>query len=349
MRRLPSLLPLLLLLVSASQFPLRGAGPSAVTVADIVVAADGSGDFRTIGEAIAAVPDYEHSRITTVLIRAGVYEEMVTIPANKCRLHLIGEDAARTVITYGKYAEGRWPVGGTRVGTSGSATMYVHASYVTIENLTIRNTAGSGPDIGQAVALFTNGDCIFVRGCRILGNQDTLYTYGSVGRDGSLVRNYFLDCYIEGTTDFIFGSSACYFQGCEIRSKVDSFITAASTPEGHPYGYVFRECDFTAGEGVAKCYLGRPWGAYARTVVIDCTLGAHILPEGWHDWEKEGKPLTKKNAYYAEYRNHGPGSDTSARVDWSFRLNPYQAEDYTFEAVMHRPSDPRPWDPFDNR
>ncbi len=338
-----------LCLLCLALLPLRAEESRHEISADIVVAKDGSGDFRTVSEAIDAVPDYEHGKITTIFIREGVYNEKVTIPNNKYRLHLLGENALRTVITYGKYAEGKWPVGGTRIGTSGSATMYIHAYYVTIENLTIENSAGEGPEIGQAVAVFTNGDFIFFKGCRLLGNQDTLYTYGSVGRKGNIVRNYYLDCYIEGTTDFIFGSSVCYFENCEIRSKKDSFVTAASTPEGSRYGYVFHRCRFTADPGVKNCYLGRPWGAYAKTVILECELGSHILPEGWHDWEKEGKPLTKKNAYYAEYRNFGPGACASGRVDWSFQLNPYQAEDYTFGKVMSTPLDEHPWDPFDNK
>jgi|GEM_PF-433540 len=234
---------------------------------DIVVSPDGHGDFFTVQEAIDAVPDYSHDRITTIYIRKGVYREMVTIPHNKFRIHIQGEDAENTVITHGKYAEQIWPGFDFKVGTSGSATLYVHASYITFENLTFENTAGEGKPIGQAVAVFTDGDFLFFHKCRFIGNQDTLYTYGRYGKDGGVKRNYYLDCYIEGTTDFIFGPSICYFENCTIHSKKNSYVTAASTFPGQKYGYVFKDCRLTAAPGIDKCYLGRPCGAYAKTVL----------------------------------------------------------------------------------
>lgn len=315
--------------------------------AEIIVAQDGSGDYTTVQAAIDACPDYEHSHITTILIKAGTYREMVTIPANKQRLHIMGEGAEKTIISYGKYAEQLWPGTDRKVGTSGSATMYVHASFVTFEDLTVENTAGASKEIAQAVALFTNGDCIFFHRCRLVANQDTIYTFGRYGLDGQIVRNYFLDCYIEGTTDFIFGPSIAFFEGCTIHSKKNSYVTAASTLPGQKYGYVFHNCRLTAAEGIDKCYLGRPWGAYAKTVFIGCELGSHILPEGWHNWEKPGKPNTEKNSYYAEYGNTGPGA-AGKRVKWSKQLSARQAAEYTFDKVMSHAGE-SVWDPFDNR
>ncbi|MBQ3723595.1 MAG: hypothetical protein II851_07805 [Bacteroidales bacterium] len=315
---------------------------------NIVVAQDGSGDYATVQEAINACPDYSHTAITTIFIRKGVYKEEVTIPHTKFRLHIVGEDAEKTVITYEKYAEQLWPGRDFKVGTSGSATVYIHASYITFENLTFENTAGEGKEIGQAVAVFTDGDFLFFKNCRFLANQDTLYTYGRYGKNGGIKRNYFLDCYIEGTTDFIFGPSIAYFEGCHIHSKKNSYVTAASTLEGQKYGYVFKNCKLTAAPGIEKCYLGRPWGAYAKTVFIDCELGAHILPEGWHDWEKPGKPDTKKNSYYAEYGSTGPGA-RGPRVKWAHVLKPRQLKDYTFEKVMYQKEDGIVWNPYDNR
>ncbi len=322
----------------------------AVSAPEIVVAKDGTGDFMTVQEAIDACPDYEHSHITTILIKEGTYEEMVTIPHNKFRLHIQGQGADKTVITYGKYAKAFWPDSERTVGTSGSASVYVHSSYVTFEDLTIENSAGGGPEIAQAVALFTDGDFLFFRNCRFIGNQDTIYTYGRYGKDGGIKRCYFLDCYIEGTTDFIFGPSIAYFENCQIHSKKNSYVTAASTLEGQEYGYVFKGCRLTADEGITKCYLGRPWGAYAKTVFIECELGAHILPEGWHNWEKEGKPNTEKNSYYAEYRNFGPGAaGRKERVKWSHQLTDRQAARYSFEKVMYQSNDGIIWNPYDNR
>ena len=316
---------------------------------DIVVSKDGSGDYLTVQEAVNAAPDYLHDDITEILVREGVYEEMVTIPHNKCRLHICGEGAERTVIQFGKYAQQSWPGTDIKVGTSGSATMYIHASHVTLEGLTVANTAGSGKEIAQAVALFTNGDFLFFKDCRFIGNQDTVYTYGRYSKDGGIVRNYFLDCYIEGTTDFIFGPSIAFFDNCVIHSKKNSFVTAASTLKGQKNGYVFKGCTLTADPGVTTCYLGRPWGAYAKTVFIECEIGGHIVPEGWHDWEKPGKPDTRKNSFYAEYGCTGPGASLSGRVKWAHVLSPRQALEYTFEKVMFQPEDGIMWDPYDNK
>ena len=315
---------------------------------DIVVSPDGHGDFFTVQEAIDACPDYSHTHITTIFIRKGTYRERVIIPHNKFRLHISGEDAESTVITWNNYAEKIWPGFDFKVGTSGSATLYVHSSYVTFENLTFENTAGEGKPIGQAVAVFTDGDFLFFHKCRFIGNQDTLYTYGRFGKDGGIKRNYYLECYIEGTTDFIFGPSICYFENCTIHSKKNSYVTAASTLPGQKYGYVFVDCKLTAAPGVDKCYLGRPWGAYAKTVFIHCELGPHIAPEGWHDWEKEGKPDTKKNSYYAEFQNYGPGA-SGFRVNWAHEMTAGQVADHSFEKVMYQKQDGIVWNPFDNR
>ena len=275
---------------------------------------------------------------------------MVTIPHNKFRLLIKGQGAEQTIITFGKYAKDKWAVNGLEMGTSGSASMYIHSSYVTLEDLTVENSAGEGKEIAQAVALFTDGDFLFFNRCRFIGNQDTVYTYGRYGKDGGIKRNYFLDCYIEGTTDFIFGPSIAWFENCHIHSKKNSYVTAASTFEGQKWGYVFHKCRLTADPEITKCYLGRPWGAYAKTVFIECELGPHILPEGWHDWEKEGKPDTKKNSYYAEYHNFGPGAaGKKERVKWSYQLKDKQAAEYTFENVMFQNQDGIVWNPFDNK
>ena len=217
-----------------------------------------------------------------------------------------------------------------------------------IEDITFENSSGEGKEIGQAVAVFTDGDFLFFNRCRFIGNQDTLYTYGRYGKFGGIKRNYYKDCYIEGTTDFIFGPSISYFENCHIHSKKNSYVTAASTLEGQKYGYVFVGCRLTADEGIDQCYLGRPWGAYARTVFIRCELGSHILPDGWHDWEKDGKPNTKENSYYAEYKNFGPGA-RGPRVGWSHQLTDKEAGEYSFEKVMFQEEDGIVWDPYNNK
>ena len=315
---------------------------------DIVVDQTGHGDYMTVQEAINAVPNYSHEKITTILIKAGTYREAIDIPHTKFRMKIMGQGADKTILTYDRYAEQIWPDDEFKVGTSGSASIYIHSSYVTFEDITFENTAGEGKEIGQAVAVFTDGDFLFFHRCRFIGNQDTLYTYGRFGKDGGIKRNYFLDCYIEGTTDFIFGPSIAYFENCHIHSKKNSYVTAASTLQGQKYGYVFKNCKLTADPGIDKCYLGRPWGAYAKTVFIGCELGPHIVVDGWHDWEKEGKPDTKKNSYYAEYQNVGPGAK-GPRVKWAHTLTAKQAAEYTFEKVMYQAEDGIVWNPYLNR
>ena len=315
---------------------------------DIVVDQTGHGDYMKVQDAINAVPNYSHDKITNILIKAGTYKEAIDIPHTKFRMKIMGQGADKTILTYDRYAEQLWPDNDFKVGTSGSASIYIHSSYVTFEDITFENTAGEGKEIGQAVAVFTDGDFLFFHRCRFIGNQDTLYTYGRFGKEGGIKRNYFLDCYIEGTTDFIFGPSIAYFENCHIHSKKNSYVTAASTLQGQKYGYVFKNCKLTAAPGIDKCYLGRPWGAYAKTVFIGCELGPHIVADGWHDWEKEGKPNTKKNSYYAEYQNVGPGAQ-GPRVKWAHTLTAKQAAEYTFEKVMYQAQDGIRWNPFDNR
>ena len=315
---------------------------------DIVVDQTGHGDYMTVQEAIDAVPNYSHEKITSILIKAGTYKEAIDIPHTKFRMKIMGQGADKTILTYDRYAEQLWPDNDFKVGTSGSASIYIHSSYVTFEDITFENTAGEGKEIGQAVAVFTDGDFLFFHRCRFIGNQDTLYTYGRFGKDGGIKRNYFLDCYIEGTTDFIFGPSIAYFENCHIHSKKNSYVTAASTLQGQKYGYVFKNCRLTADPGIDKCYLGRPWGAYAKTVFIGCELGAHIVADGWHDWEKEGKPNTKENSYYAEYQNVGPGAK-GPRVSWAHTLTAAEAAEYTFEKVMYQAEDGIVWNPYQNR
>ena len=315
---------------------------------DIVVDQTGHGDYMTVQEGINAVPNYSHDKVTTILIKAGTYKEAIDIPHTKFRMKIMGQGADKTILTYDRYAEQLWPDNDFKVGTSGSASIYIHSSYVTFEDITFENTAGEGKEIGQAVAVFTDGDFLFFHRCRFIGNQDTLYTYGRFGKEGGIKRNYFLDCYIEGTTDFIFGPSIAYFENCHLHSKKNSYVTAASTLPGQKYGYVFKNCRLTADPGIDKCYLGRPWGAYAKTVFIECELGPHIVADGWHDWEKEGKPDTKKNSYYAEYRNVGPGAK-GPRVKWAHTLTAKEAAGYSFEKVMYQEEDGIRWNPYVNR
>ena len=282
---------------------------------DFVVAKDGSGDFFSLGEAIAAVPDFCRDT-TTIVFCEGVYDEKIAIPHTKRNVRLVGRGDA--VVTGDGYAS-KPGATGVPMGTSGSSTVYFGGDNWAIEGVSFANTAGR---VGQAVAVQTLATNLVFRNCRFLGNQDTLYLHGKGNLDGTTVEDNtqvrFYDCYIEGTTDFIFGAASALFSGCEIRSKADSYITAASTCKGLPCGFVFVGCRLTADEGVEKCYLGRPWRDHAQTFFIDCELGAHIRPEGWHDWQK---PHAHKTARYGERGSFGPGAGQQARVGWAKPLS----------------------------
>jgi len=298
--------------------------------ARLVVAADGSGDYPTIQEAVNAVRDFTLFRVT-IFIRKGVYHEKLCIPTWKCSITLEGEDRDSTIITNSDYSGKAYPgkdaSGRDKFGTFTSYTVLVAGDDIIAENLTFENAAGP---VGQAVALHVEGDrCIF-RNCRLLGNQDTLYA----GCADS--RQYYKDCYIEGTTDFIFGAATVWFEGCTIHSKRDSYVTAASTTDSQPYGFVFDHCKLTAATGAVKVFLGRPWRPYAATIFMHSELGAHILPQGWHNWDK---PENEKTARYAEYDNTGAGAATGKRVNWSAQLSAKNAKNITLTKVFSN------WDP----
>lgn len=272
---------------------------------DFTVAQDGSGDFTTVQEAINAVPDFRKANRTTILIRKGNYKEKIIIPECKINLSLIGEDGA--VITYDDYAS-KLNRFGEEKSTSGSASCYIYAPDFIAENLTFENSAGP---VGQAVACFVSGDRAIFRKCRFLGNQDTLYTYGYP------TRQYYEDCYIEGTVDFIFGKATAVFNRCDIHSRGKGYVTAPATPEDSRYGYVFHDCRLTAAEGVENVSLSRPWRPYAQAVFINCELGKHISPAGWDNW---GKASNEQTVNYAEYNSKGPGANPTARAPYSRQL-----------------------------
>lgn len=296
---------------------------------DIIVAQDGSGDYKTVQEAINAVPDFRKNKETRIFIRNGVYKEKLVLAECKLNVTLIGESADSTILTYDDYAS-KPNAYGENKGTSGSSSFFIYGPDFHASNITFANS--SGP-VGQAVAVFVAGTrAVFYR-CRFLGYQDTLYTYGKVS------KQYYKDCYIEGTVDFIFGASTAFFDGCEIHSLGRGYLTAASTPENMAYGYVLSNCRLTAAPGVERVMLGRPWRPYAKTVYVNCTMGSHIDPVGWFNWGVE----KEKTAFYAEcgsVTTDGKPVDTSRRVAWSKRVN---AADYTVEKVLEDADHPEWW------
>ncbi len=288
---------------------------------DFVVAKDGSGNFKTVQEAINAVPDFR-KKITTIFIKNGIYKEKLILPASKDLIKFIGENADSTILTYDNYAAKK-NIFGEEIGTSGSSSFFIFGNDFTAENMTFENS--SGP-VGQAVAVRIEGDRAEFINCRFLGFQDTLYPHGKKS------RQYYYNCYIEGTVDFIFGWSTAVFDSCEIFCKKGGgYITAASTDRDSKYGFVFINCNITGDAPDSSYYLGRPWRPYSNVVFLKCELPDLIKPEGWNNW---GNPGNEKTAYYAEYKNTGPGYQPDKRVDWSHQLADKEANEYTIKKIF---------------
>ncbi|CAM4372045.1 pectinesterase family protein [Paenibacillus tarimensis] len=321
----------------------------------MIVAADGSGDFRTVQEAIDAADAYGSGQPVTIRIRSGIYKEKVSV--ERPGVTLIGDDAESTIITYDDYAQKQFP-DGEHYHTFHSYSFLVGADDFTAEQLTFANTAGPGERVGQALAVYADGDRTVFRRCRFLGKQDTLFTgplppkpkeRASFGGPRDILprratRQLYEDCYIEGDIDFIFGSATAYFLGCELFSRrrdlpgvgeahpvTHGWITAASTPEHAPFGYVFDTCRLTGDAPPGSVYLGRPWRDHAHTLYMNCWMGTHIRPEGWDNW---GRPDSEHSVRYEEYANTGPGACPSQRVSWSRQLLPEEAEHYRIGRVL---------------
>ena len=286
----------------------------------IVVARDGTGEFRTIDEAIEvcrAFMDYHK----VIFVKNGTYKEKLIIPSWVQNIEICGEDAEKTIITYDDHANIKTADRPKGMGTFRTYTLKIEGNDITLKNITIENNSAR---LGQAVALHTEGDRLVFVGCRFIGHQDTVYT-GVAG-----TRLYFKDCYICGTTDFIFGPSTAWFEGCTIESLINSYVTAASTPQDQAFGYVFNNCRLIASGDATKVYLGRPWRDYGYTLFMNCELGAHIRPEGWHHWEKH----REQTARYLEYNNRGAGYQPKERVSWSRQLTKKEASAITLEKVF---------------
>lgn len=300
----------------------------------ITVAADGSGDFKTVQEALDAVPDKSPDR-TIIRIKPGKYEGQKILAAGKNNVTLLGENAATTILDWNINTNEEQPPG-TNQRHKGTAFV-VGGNDFKVDNITFQNSSG---DHGQALALRLDGDRAIVSRCRLLGWQDTLRPEKG--------RSYFKDCYIEGRVDFIYGSGTAVFDKCEIKSKNGGYVTAASTPKEKEFGFVFFGCKLTAdptpwvdptgkiatkppGKKPVLAYLGRPWRPDASVVFVNCEMGDHIQPEGWHNW---GKAENESTARYAEFNNKGPGADTSKRVAWSKQLDKAEGSKITVESVL---------------
>ena len=293
----------------------------------LFVARDGTAEFRNVSEAIEVCRAFmEYHKV--IYVKKGVYKEKLVIPPWLTNIEICGEDRDQTVITWDDHANIKADItpltaNGTpqKIGTFRTFTLKIEGSKITLKNITIENNSAR---LGQAVALHTEGDRLTFVNCRFLGHQDTIYT------GNAKTRLYFKDCYIEGTTDFIFGPSTAWFEHCQIFCKANSYITAASTPQDVAYGYIFNNCSITCDQGVDKVYLGRPWRDYGYTLFMNCQLPRQIRPEGWHQW----RPEAVKTARYMEYNNTGEGADVSKRVPWSRQLTKKEASKITPEAVF---------------
>ncbi|NMR34745.1 pectin esterase [Chryseobacterium aquaticum] len=295
----------------------------------IVVSKDGKGNFTTVQQAIDAVENGSSVR-TKILVKAGTYKEKIIIPENKGAILLEGENPENTIITYDDFASKK-NSDGKDIGTTNSSTIFIYSDNFSAKNISFENSSGR---VGQAVVVLTSGDRIIFENCRFLGNQDTLYLKGvQDSTDKSRPsRNYFKNCYIEGTTDYIFGAGTAVFENCVIYSKeTASYVTAASTPQQNEYGFVFINSKIVGNAEENSVYLGRPWRPFAKTVFIDCEINSTIKPEGWHNWSK---PDAEKTTFYGEYNSKGSGANISKRVFWSHQLTKEESKKYTAKNIL---------------
>ena len=287
----------------------------------LFVARDGTAEFRNVADAIEVCRAFmEYHKV--IFVKRGTYKEKLIVPSWLDNIEIVGEDVNQTIITFDDHANIRLAGTEQGMGTFRTYTLKIEGNGITLKNITIENNSAR---LGQAVALHTEGDRLRFIGCRFLGHQDTIYT----GKAGT--RLYFENCYIEGTTDFIFGPSTAWFEGCTIKSKANSYVTAASTPNKVEFGYVFNHCRLIAEEGINKVFLGRPWRPYAYTLFMNCELGKHIVPAGWHNW---GNAANEQTARYLEYNNSGEGAATTQRASWSRQLSKKEAAAITPQQVF---------------
>ena len=285
------------------------------------VAQDGTGDFGTVQAALDAVP-FNNNKAISIFIKNGVYKEKLHLDSGKNFITLIGEDKFSTILTYDDHTGKVSPRGDT-INTRSSWSFIIKADNFTARNLTFQNDAGFAA--GQAVAVESDGDKAVFDNCRFIGNQDVLFTSSETSRQ--LYKN----CYIEGTTDFIFGAATVWFEKCHIHSKKNSHVTAASTPQNKMFGYVFNECILTGDTSIHNASLGRPWRLYAAVAYLHCYIGQHIRPEGWSVWNNND---SHKTARYAEYKNYGASVDVLKRVSWSKQLSDEEVKKYTLRNVL---------------
>lgn len=278
-----------------------------ITVADAVVAADGTGNFTTISDAVLAAPDYSTKRYV-IHVKRGVYVENVEIKKKKWNIMMVGDGIDATVITGNRSFIDGWT-------TFRSATFAVSGRGFIARDITFQNTAG--PEKHQAVAIRSDTDLgVFYR-CAMRGYQDTLYAHS--------MRQFFRECIITGTVDFIFGDATAVFQSCQIKAKQGlpnqkNSITAQGRKDpNEPTGFTIQfsniaaDTDLLLNLNTTATYLGRPWKLYSRTVFMQNYMSDAINPVGWLEWNGN---FALDTLYYGEYMNSGPGASLDRRVKW---------------------------------
>jgi len=328
----PALAPVLL------ATPRAPASAATTDKADATVSADGSGTHTTVQSAVDAAPA-GGTKPFVIHVKPGVYREHLVVPADRPFITLRGDtdEAAATVLTLGTNIN-TLGADGKKIPTPDSAVVLVRGANFTAENLTFENTTRPEERV-QALAFYLTGDRAVLRRCRFLGWQDTLRpdsprpdnTQPDAPRPNGGSRQYFSECYITGHVDFIYAAGTAVFERCHIHVLGDGWITAASTPQGAPFGFVFLDCRITAAPEVKRTYLGRPWRNYAAAAFLRCELPAQIDPAGWHNWDRAE---AEKTVRYAEYQSTGPGANPAARVKWAHQLTDEEARAYTVENVL---------------
>lgn len=307
------------ILLGWSAFPARGSSIRLTGPIDLIVAADGSGQYKTVQEAVMAIPSGSPANPVVIHIKPGVYKELIYIQHEKRFFKLVGEDAEKTVLTFNLHAN-MTGLDGKPIGTFRTPSTVIDADDVTVENITFENSAGP---VGQALAVRVEGDRVVFRNCRFLGWQDTIF----INRG----RQYFENCYIAGHVDFIFGAATAFFERCHIHCLRDGYITAASTPDNRPYGFVFSHCKITGETPSVKTYLGRPWRDFSSVMFLNTEMSEVVRPVGWNNWNL---PEREKTSRYAEFNSAGPGGNMQQRVPWARRLTKAEAEVITLEKVL---------------
>ncbi|MBW8865076.1 MAG: pectin esterase, partial [Verrucomicrobia bacterium] len=285
---------------------------------NLYVDAGGSAKFHTVQAAIMSVPSGSRENPVIIHIAPGTYKELIYIQREKRFFKLVGDNPTNTIISFNLYA-GITNAEGKPIGTFKTPSTTIDADDFSAENVTFENSAGP---VGQALAIRVDGDRASFRNCRFLGWQDTILLNRG--------RQYFENCYVCGHVDFIFGAATAWFEKCEIHSLRPGYLTAASTPEDAPFGYVFSHCKIT-GEPESKTYLGRPWRIHASTIYLNCEMSEVVRPEGWNDWNK---PEAHTTTRYAEFNSTGAGASPTNRPDWTKQLTEAEAKRITVEKVL---------------